>query len=157
MTILLFISVFTMVAAIVFTRINGPRRRAMRVLRYGLLYPLLLFLSFVLVARWELRSSPAPRDTVVIKRGKQAFENTCTGCHSIGKGRSRGPDLKYVADKYDPAVLSLWMMNSDAVYAEYGRRPLSQSYPPMPRLDVSKADADAIAIYLMSLSQDQDQ
>ena len=60
--------------------------------------------------------------------------------------------MKYVADRYDGDVLSLWMMNSDAVYQEFGRRPLTQSYPPMPKLDLEKKDADAISAYLMSIS-----
>lgn len=153
MTILLLALLVTVLALIILTR---RWHRFPRALRIVTLYPLLLLLCFVLFARWKLHSS-VPSDAAAVKRGKSLFENNCTGCHSLGQGRRIGPDLKFVGDRYDGTVLSLWMMNSDAVYQEYGRRPLSQSYPPMPRLGIEKKDADAISAYLASIADDNDQ
>jgi|SRR6185295_10846308 mono/diheme cytochrome c family protein len=148
MTIALWILVVTVLSLIFLTR---RWRRFARVMRLVTLYPLLFLLCFVIVARWQLHSTVSS-DAATAQHGKKLFENNCQGCHSLGQGRRIGPDLKYVADRYDGDVLSLWMMNSDAVYQEFGRRPLTQSYPPMPKLDLEKKDADAISAYLMSIS-----
>ena len=149
MTLFLWILIVADLTVIILTR---RRRGFLRAIRFVTLYPLLLLVCFVFFARWQLHSA-APTDAATVTKGKQLFENTCQGCHSLGHGRRIGPDLKYAGDRYDSAVLSLWMMNSDAVYQDYGRRPLTQSYPPMPKLDIDKKDADAIAAYLLSISQ----
>lgn len=154
MTLLFSVLAVTMLGAIVLTR--RSRNRWLRIFRVLVLYPLLLLSSFVLFARWQLRSARRPPDPVAMAEGRQLFENTCTGCHSLDRGRGRGPSLRNVADKYDPDILALWMMNSEAVYQEYGKRPLTPSYPPMPKLELDKPDADAIAAYLVSLSQQEE-
>ena len=149
MTIFLWFLIVVDLTLIILTR---RKRGFLRVSRFAALYPLLLLVCFVLLARWQLHSA-VPTDAVTVAKGKHLFENNCQGCHSLGNGRRIGPDLKYAGDRYDSAVLSLWMMNSDMVYQDYGRRPLSQSYPPMPKLDIDKKNADAIAAYLVSISQ----
>ena len=59
--------------------------------------------------------------------GQELFKANCTSCHSIGKGRMVGPDLKNVHQKRSEAWLLKWIKSS--------------------KLLISSGDADAVAIF----------
>ena len=88
MTIALWILVVTVLSSIFLTR---RWRHFARVMRFVTLYPLLLLLCFVIVARWQLHSTVSS-DAATAQHGKKLFENNCQGCHSLGQGRRIGPD-----------------------------------------------------------------
>ncbi len=47
--------------------------------------------------------------------GKALFTAKCTACHTIGKGRLVGPDLKGVNTKYNFKYLEKWIKSSQSV------------------------------------------
>ncbi len=86
-----------------------------------------------------------------LEGGELFVSKRCVRCHTIGRGRFVGPDLKAVFDKYPREKIVLWITNPSAVYAAEGM-PVNEGYPPMPRTDVSPEDAEKIADYLFSLN-----
>lgn len=140
----------TMLAAAV------ARRHRPRVMwRRALFYVTFALFAALLVVSWRVSSAArAPVDIVRAEAGKKLFEeHGCTSCHSIGKGLVFGPDLEHVGEKYSRDVIAMFMMDSDQVYKEFGRRPLAAGNPDMPNLGVPEADARLITEYLMSLPQ----
>lgn len=84
--------------------------------------------------------------------GKDLFiENRCVRCHTIGRGRFVGPDLKGVGDRYAREELIKWIENPQAVYQATGKMPVNEGYPPMPPVDIHPMAAQAIADYLLTV------
>src|SRR5688572_29455002 len=55
-------------------------------------------------------------DPKMVSRGKSLFTSKgCNGCHTIGKGRSAGPDLKGVTQRRTTEWLHSWMMDPPAM------------------------------------------
>jgi len=59
--------------------------------------------------------------------GEDIFKATCAACHTIGKGRLVGPDLKNITEKRSPDWLVTFIQSSQTV--------------------IKRGDADAVAIY----------
>jgi len=59
--------------------------------------------------------------------GEDIFKKTCAACHTIGKGRLVGPDLKNITDKRSPEWITAFMQSSQTV--------------------IKSGDADAVAIF----------
>ncbi len=83
--------------------------------------------------------------------GELFVERKCVRCHTVGRGRFVGPDLKGVFSRYTREKIRLWITNPSAVYQEEGRIPVNEGYPPMPVTNVSLSDAKKIEKYLFSL------
>lgn len=47
--------------------------------------------------------------------GQTLFTTNCTACHTVGKGRLVGPDLKGVNTKYPEARLLKWIKSSQTL------------------------------------------
>jgi len=103
------------------------------------------------------QQSSAQINPALAGRGKTLFTNRgCTACHTIGKGKSSGPDLLGVTERRTPEWLKQWikapesMLGSDsianALLAEY-------KGVKMPNLHLSDADVDALISYLAQESQ----
>ena len=59
--------------------------------------------------------------------GQDIFKGTCAACHTIGKGRLVGPDLKNISEKRSPDWLIAFIQSSQTI--------------------IKSGDADAVAIY----------
>ena len=82
--------------------------------------------------------------------GAQMFaQQGCTACHTIGGGRSQGPDLAGLVTRLDRDTVSAFIRNPETIYVREGRSPLNDGYPTMPAFELSQTDADAIADYLV--------
>ncbi len=82
--------------------------------------------------------------------GKLFIENGCVRCHTIGRGRFVGPDLKGVGQRYSPQDIVRWITDPQEIYSKEGKMPINEGYPPMPPpQDVHPMEARAIAEYLM--------
>ena len=91
--------------------------------------------------------APAPN------AGEKAFAaDGCSGCHSIGGGRVRGPDLAGVGTRMDRGTLVQFIRDPRVVYARSGA-PRNAGYPLMPPLGVQADEARAIADYLIGRSE----
>lgn len=78
------------------------------------------------------------------------IENRCVRCHTIGRGRFVGPDLKDVGDRYTREDLVKWISDPQQVYRETGKMPVNEGYPPMPPMEIHLMAARAIADYLLT-------
>jgi cytochrome c2 len=86
------------------------------------------------------------------KEGKALYSSKgCNGCHTIGKGKSAGPDLKGVVSRRDGAWLRQWLKDSPAMaktdpiaiqmVAEYKGMV-------MPKMGLTDAQIESIIAYL---------
>jgi mono/diheme cytochrome c family protein len=75
------------------------------------------------------------------RRGIALARNWCTGCHVVepgGRGADAAPSFMAIASdtKRSPGALRAW---------------LTQPHPPMPNMNLSRAEIDDVVAYLQSL------
>ncbi len=89
--------------------------------------------------------------------GQDIFEDFCTACHTIGKGRLVGPDLAGVTSRREEGWLMRQIKEPEALIAE--NDPIATQLMreagnvPMPELGVSDEEVAAIIAYLRSTEQ----
>lgn len=83
-------------------------------------------------------------ESLFVRRG-------CVRCHTVGRGRFVGPDLKGVFDRHSREKVVLWITDPSSVYRESGKVPVNEGYPPMPQTGVGSDEAEKIADYLLSI------
>lgn len=79
---------------------------------------------------------------------KAVFQQKCAGCHTIGGGRTVGPDLAGVATKRDPAWLERFIQQPDKMIAEgdaTAKALVAEFGMPMPATGVTAEEAKALA------------
>lgn len=92
-----------------------------------------------------------------IEAGQKTFKTICTACHTIGKGKLVGPDLKGVTDRLDHEWIKSFVKNSTAmveagdeeavkIFNEYNQIPM----PPNPTF--SDDDLNNLVAYLADAS-----
>ena len=53
--------------------------------------------------------------TMNAQSGEQLFKSNCAACHTVGKGKLTGPDLKKVEERHDMAWLVNWVKSSQSM------------------------------------------
>jgi len=103
-----------------------------------------------LAAFWLVALTPAAAQSV--DEGETAFSAKCAACHTIGGGTLVGPDLEGVSDRRDPAWLSRWIAEPDAMLAEGDPVAVDMlaefNNIPMPNLGLSDAEVASLVAYL---------
>lgn len=98
---------------------------------------------------WIARAAPNGQSA---EEGRAAFEQYCTGCHTIGGGDLSGPDLLGVADRRSPEWLEHWLAEPDKMLADGDpiAMELLRQYNniPMPNQHLSLSEIDALLVYL---------
>ena len=86
----------------------------------------------------NIGSTGAPTDPVAV-RGKLSFESKCLACHTIAGGDKLGPDLYKVTQRRDPAWLTKWLKNPDAMIKTdpVAKQMLDKYKVPMPNQNLS--------------------
>ncbi len=90
--------------------------------------------------------------------GEKNFKTVCATCHTIGKGRLVGPDLKNVHSKYEESWLLKWVKSSQtlvkqndekavAVFKQFGEIPMPDN------LQFSDEDVKSIIAYIKTQSE----
>lgn len=82
-----------------------------------------VLISFILLFTFSVSAQPAAST----QPGQDLFKANCMACHSIGKGKMVGPDLKNVHQKRSEAWLLKWIRSSKTL--------------------INSGDADAVAIF----------
>ncbi|MCL4246237.1 MAG: c-type cytochrome, partial [Candidatus Dadabacteria bacterium] len=70
-------------------------------------------LTLVFPAGYALAQSPHDLQEL---GGKLFIENGCVRCHTIGRGRFVGPDLKDVGKRYSPQDIVRWITDPQEIY-----------------------------------------
>ena len=87
--------------------------------------------------------------------GSTIFSTKCAACHTIGKGKTVGPDLKGITTTVDASFLAKWVA-APSVLIKAGdptATKLVKEYPlQMPDLGLSSADVDAVLAYIAQQS-----
>ena len=95
--------------------------------------------------------------SVAAESGEQVFQSRCTACHTIGKGKLVGPDLKGVISRRDEGWLIRQIKEPDSLIAE--NDPIAMQLVkeangmPMVRLGLTDAQVSAVISYLQSIEQ----
>jgi mono/diheme cytochrome c family protein len=87
--------------------------------------------------------------------GQSIFDQKCKGCHTIGGGRTLGPDLKDVTRRREKEWLIRFVMSPGQVIAQGDpiAKQLVQEYGmSMPNLGVSAVEAEAVLTYIETQS-----
>ncbi len=87
--------------------------------------------------------------------GGAIFQSKCSACHTIGKGKTVGPDLKGITTTEDPNWLKTWVASPSALIKSGDAKAtrLVKQYPlQMPDLGLSSADIDAVLGYIAQQS-----
>jgi protein SCO1 len=90
-----------------------------------------------------------------IAQGQAAFQKSCASCHTIGKGRSVGPDLQNVTLRRDLLWIVRWLAGPEQMVEDNDPTALAvgsafKRMPVMPSLALSDAETHAILLYLDS-------
>jgi len=97
--------------------------------------------------------APVPVDSALAEQGRRLFTlKACDYCHSLDGSPATGPSLVGIARRSDRSLLRDWSMDPEVVYQREGRRPLHGGFPPMPRQEVTRQEAEAIVEFLLSLN-----
>jgi cytochrome c2 len=87
--------------------------------------------------------------------GATIFQSKCSACHTIGKGKTVGPDLKGITTTEDPTWLKNWVTSPSAMVKSGDAKAtaLVKQYPlQMPDLGLSSTDVDAVVGYIAQQS-----
>jgi cytochrome c2 len=87
--------------------------------------------------------------------GSTIFASKCTACHTIGKGKLVGPDLKGITSVQSHTWLEKWISSPSTVLksGDPTATALVKQYPvQMPDLGLSPTDVDAVIAYIASQS-----
>ena len=85
------------------------------------------------------------------EEGKGLFQSKgCVGCHTIGKGKLTGPDLKGVTQRRSEEWLKKWIKSPDTmVFTDPTAKELLKQYlTPMPNLGLTDEEVNALISYL---------
>jgi mono/diheme cytochrome c family protein len=83
--------------------------------------------------------------------GAAVFGQLCQGCHTIGGGRTAGPDLQGLADRRERSWVERFILAPDEVIASgdpIAKDLLAEYGVPMPNLGVTQAQVDALLPFL---------
>ncbi|MEQ9618846.1 MAG: cytochrome c [Deltaproteobacteria bacterium] len=110
-------------------------------------------LTVLIISLFTVRDSygqNSPHD--MENMGRDLFiENRCVRCHTIGRGRFVGPDLKGVGERYSREEIIKWIENPQQIYQSTGKMPVNEGYPPMPPMQIHPMAASAITDYLLTV------
>ncbi|MGB1247561.1 MAG: c-type cytochrome [Chitinophagales bacterium] len=97
-------------------------------------------------------------DEITFDLGKNTFKSYCAACHTVGKGKMTGPDLKGVFDRQEEEWIVNFIRSSQTIinsgdpyakdiYAEYNNTIMPDHH------HIADEDLDALLFYLKSNGQ----
>jgi cytochrome c551/c552 len=119
---------------------------------FNTLILLILFIAFFAQSSESRAQGEAPQAS-----GEELFiQYRCVRCHTIGRGKFVGPDLKGVGDRYARTEVLRWIENPQLIYSSSGKMPINPGFPPMPPMQVPPQAAQSIADYILSAKPGSD-
>lgn len=92
--------------------------------------------------------------------GKALFQSKgCVACHTIGKGKLVGPDLKGVTERRDQEWIAKWLKDPDSmIFTDPTAKELLKEFlVPMPNQGLTDEDIRAIMAYLKHEDSDDNE
>lgn len=113
--------------------------------------------AFILIISVISLFAFSTRAAAQVDRGDIVFHQKCNSCHTIGGGRSVGPDLKGVTTRREHSWLISFITGPDKMVLQGD--PIAQQIVKefgllMPNLGISEADATAILEYIATQAPD---
>ncbi len=88
-------------------------------------------------------------------KGEKLFKTVCVACHTIGKGKLVGPDLKGMTNRYDEKWLTSWIKSSQTMVKKGDPKAVKAFNAggkiPMPDNNFSDADIKSIIAYVKKI------
>lgn len=95
-------------------------------------------------------------DRNLAKQGKSLWTSKmCSGCHTIGKGRSAGPDVAHILERREPEWVRRWLKDPEAMYAaDATAQALLKEYNnlKMPNMKLTDEQVEQLLHYMMDAS-----
>ncbi len=118
-------------------------------------------LALLLFSAWTTSSAAHAETPAILPRaqaalqtvlpGQAIFDANCTGCHTIGRGKLTGPDLKDVTKRRDAEWLKSFIRNPNKMFSSdpIAQQLLSENNNVrMPFMGLSAADVDTLIAFL---------
>ena len=112
-------------------------------------------LVYVIAAAAFALSSIAATGVARADQGETIFTSKCSACHTIGKGKTVGPDLKGITTTEDPSWLKSWISSPSKMVQSGDAKAVAlvKQFPvQMPDLGLSSDDIDAVLGYISAQS-----
>lgn len=95
-------------------------------------------------------------DKELAKKGRSLWTSkACMGCHTIGKGRSAGPDVAHILDRRELDWVRKWLKDPDAMLAaDPDAQQMLKEYNnlKMPNPKLTDEQIDQLVHYMMEAS-----
>ena len=95
-------------------------------------------------------------DKDLAKQGKSLWTSKmCSGCHTIGKGKSAGPDVAHILDRREVDWVKNWLRDPEAMMAsDPDAQAMLKEYNnlKMPNMKLTDAQIDQLLHYMMEAS-----
>ena len=128
-----------------------PRARAAGAVRAAFIA--IVVLAALIAPMIRVEAAPARQSGT---GGETIFQAKCAACHTIGKGKLVGPDLKDVTVQRDPQWLKTFIANPEKLFSAKDPTALKllseYNNVKMPALGLTDAEVDALVAYLGSSS-----
>ena len=125
-----------------------------------LIFVFLIALSFIFPSPILGDEEQSNDEDELHEKGEALFQSKgCVACHTIGKGKLVGPDLKGVTDKRDQEWLAKWLKDPDSMILTdpTAKELLKEFLVPMPNQGLSDEDVEALIAYLKYKDSDDDE
>ncbi len=94
------------------------------------------------------------------EKGEALFQSKgCVACHTIGKGKLTGPDLKGVTERRSEEWLTKWLKDPDTMILTdpTAKELLKEFMVPMPNQGLTDQDVEALIAYLKYKDSDDEE
>lgn len=125
-----------------------------------LMFVFLIALSFILTSTTFSDEDRGSEEDDLHEKGEALFQSKgCVACHTIGKGKLTGPDLKGVTDRRDQEWLTKWLKDPDTMILTdpTAKDLLKEFMVPMPNQGLTDEDIDALIAFLKYKDSDDNE
>ncbi|MGB7291588.1 MAG: cytochrome c [Thermodesulfobacteriota bacterium] len=116
-----------------------------------LIFVFLIALSFIYPSPTLGDEKKSDEEDELHEKGEALFQSKgCIACHTIGKGKLTGPDLKGVTVRRDQEWLARWLKDPDSMILTdpTAKELLKEFLVPMPNQGLTDEDIKALMAYL---------
>jgi cytochrome c2 len=115
-----------------------------------IIFAFLIVLSLVFPSRTIGDDEKSNEGNELYEKGEALFQSKgCVACHTIGKGKLVGPDLKGITERRDQEWITKWLKDPDTMIRTDppAKELLKQYLVPMPNQGLTDEDIKALMAY----------